>query len=219
MHAVGDDPVAPTVEAARGPGGGLGDGDANVQAVHPAPPAEYNGGDAVAQPVLRVGMEGAHERHLCTAQRVPADDRRDRLVEVGDVVAPAAQLLAQAHHGEPAGGDVRDGAVCGDADRAPERHEALGRRQPLGARAAMQARGRGVIGVKGREDMGLVPRRPQLGREGLDVTRDTARVGPRVRRDEGDPHGLTLPSARGAPIPRDRSPAHRTEYALGLAAT
>src|SRR5438477_14881 len=62
-------------------------------------------------------MERAHERHLCTAKRVPADDRRDRLVEVGDVVAPTAQLLAQAHHGERAGGDVRDGAVCGDADR------------------------------------------------------------------------------------------------------
>ncbi len=37
MHPVGHDPVAPAVEAPRGPGGGLGDGDPHVQVVHPPP--------------------------------------------------------------------------------------------------------------------------------------------------------------------------------------
>ena len=43
VHAVGDDAVAPAEEAPGGPGGGLGDGDADVQAVHPPPPAERDG--------------------------------------------------------------------------------------------------------------------------------------------------------------------------------
>ena len=44
-HAVGHDAVAPAVEAPRRPGGGLGDGDARVQAVHPPPAAERHRGD------------------------------------------------------------------------------------------------------------------------------------------------------------------------------
>ena len=40
VHAVGHDPVAPAVEAPRGPGGGLGDGDPHVQVVHPPARAE-----------------------------------------------------------------------------------------------------------------------------------------------------------------------------------
>ena len=45
VHAVGDDAVAPAVEAPGGPGGGLGHGDAHVQAVHAPAPAERDGGD------------------------------------------------------------------------------------------------------------------------------------------------------------------------------
>ena len=41
VHAVRHDPVAPTVEAPRGPGGGLGDSDTDVQVVHPPPGAEH----------------------------------------------------------------------------------------------------------------------------------------------------------------------------------
>ena len=84
LDAVGHDPVAPAVEAPRGPGGGLGDGDAHVQVVHPPAPAERDGGDAVRERVLGVGVERADERQLAgvAAERVPADQRHDRLVDV-----------------------------------------------------------------------------------------------------------------------------------------
>ena len=53
VDAVGHDPVAPAVEAPRGPGGGLGDGDADVQAVHPPPRAEQR----CAMPLVRAFSE------------------------------------------------------------------------------------------------------------------------------------------------------------------
>ena len=61
LDAVGDDVVAAAEEAARGPGGGLGDGDAAVQAAHPAPGAHRARG-AVGDGVRAVGVEGADER-------------------------------------------------------------------------------------------------------------------------------------------------------------
>ncbi len=139
-HAVGDDPVAATVEAARRPRGRLRDGDARVQAVHPPAAAERNRGDAVRKRVLRVGVERADERQLAgRQQRVPAEQRHDRLVDVRDVVAAVAQLAAQRADRARRERHVRDGAVRRDADGAPERDEAVGCRMPLGARAAVQS--------------------------------------------------------------------------------
>ena len=48
VHAVGDHVVAPAVEAPHRPGGGLGYGDAHVQAVHAPPAAERDRGDPVS---------------------------------------------------------------------------------------------------------------------------------------------------------------------------
>ncbi len=73
-HAVGDDAVAPAVEALRRPGGRFGDCDAHVQAVHAPAPAERQRGDAVREQVLGVGVEGADERQLPErAERVPTE--------------------------------------------------------------------------------------------------------------------------------------------------
>ena len=72
VNPVGDDAVAPPVEAPRGPGGGLGDGDPRVQAVHPPAPAERERGDSVRELVLGVGVEGptsAGSRVLASASQ------------------------------------------------------------------------------------------------------------------------------------------------------
>ena len=102
MHPVGHNPVAPAVEAPGGPGGRLGDGDAHVQVVHPPAGAERVR-DPVRQRVLGVGVERADEWQLGSggAERIPAEQRHDRLVDVHYVVAAVAQLAA--HREYPAG--------------------------------------------------------------------------------------------------------------------
>ena len=70
-----------------------------MQAVHAPAAAERAGGEAVREDVLGVGVEGADERQLAgAAERVPAEQRHDRLVDVQDVVAAVAQLAAQREH-------------------------------------------------------------------------------------------------------------------------
>ena len=86
VDAVGDDPVAAAVEAPAGPRGGLGDGDAHVQALELALGAE-GVADRVGDDVLGVAVEGADERRERRVERVVAHDRSDRLVHVDDVEA------------------------------------------------------------------------------------------------------------------------------------
>ena len=84
--------VVAAEEAPRGPGGGLGDGDAHVQAVEHAARAQHVG-DPVGQRALGVGVEGADERQPRASRRaIQLSTRRDRLVDVDDVVAAGAQL-------------------------------------------------------------------------------------------------------------------------------
>ena len=126
VHSVRHDPVAPAEEPPSCPGRRLGHGDAHAQVVHPAPTAQRRGGDPVGQRVLGVGVKGADERQLArAAHRIPADERNDRLVEVDDVVARLAQLAAQRESALRGRRDIRYRAVGGDADRAPQRDEAL----------------------------------------------------------------------------------------------
>ena len=95
VDAVGNDPVAPAVEAPGCPRGGLRDGDADVQAVHPPPAAEADGGDAVREEVLGVGVEGSHQRQLAEVQRASQPrEGHHGLVDVHDVVAPTPELAA-----------------------------------------------------------------------------------------------------------------------------
>ena len=79
--------------------------------------------------------------------------------------------------------------LAGSPTVRPSETKSAGGVQALRARAAMQAARERVVGVEGREDARLVPGGRQLARERLDVTRDASRVGPRVRRDQRDPHG------------------------------
>ena len=187
--AVGDHRVAPAVEAPRGPGGGLRDGDAPVQAVHPPAATEHHRGPAVGEEVLRVGVEGAHQGQRSErAQRVPAEHRDDRLVDVEHVVAAVAQLVAHPEEPLREHAQVGDGAVGGDADGAPERDEALVDLDLLGRRAAVQAAGELVVGVVRRQHPHVVVGRAQLACQCVDVAGDATRIGPGVRRQQRDPH-------------------------------
>ena len=119
---------------------------------------------AVGERVLGVGVEGADQRQL--AGRAAA--RPSRAIGTtgswmcSDVVAALAQLVAQREDGVRRERHVRDGAVGGEADGAPERDEALGRRMALRARAAVQAPRERVVGVERREDARLVAGRGEL---------------------------------------------------------
>ena len=86
--AVGHDPVLAAEEAARRPGGGLGDRDPHVQAVEVAAGAPQRGDARAARrarcSVWKVPTSG----ESATAQRDPARGRARRLVHVNDVEAP-----------------------------------------------------------------------------------------------------------------------------------
>ena len=106
LDAVGDHAVVAAVEAPAGPGRGLGDGDPHAQAVEQAPGAEQVG-DVVGDAVLRVAVEGADQRRAGRGQRVPAQRRRHRLVQVDHVEAARPQLVA--HGGDGVRGDRQVG--------------------------------------------------------------------------------------------------------------
>ena len=89
--------------------------------------------------------------------------------------------------------------LAGNPTVRPSEHEPLGQLHRLRARAAVHAPRERVVGVERREDARLVAGRVELVGERLDVARDTARVGPGVRRDERDPHGQTVASAADRP--------------------
>ena len=187
VDAVGDDPVAAAVEAPAGPGGGLGDGDAHVQALELALGAE-GVADRVGDDVLGVAVEGADERRELRVERVVAHDGSDRLVHVDDVEAARAQLAAQRRDRVRRVREVRDGAVGLDADRAPQRDDPVRELARLGPGTTMHPRRQSVGRVIGGEHAHVVAAGHELLGQGLDVAGDAARVAPRVRRHEGDPH-------------------------------
>src|SRR5436305_10236056 len=97
-----------------------------MQAVHPPAATEDDRRPAVGEEVLRIGVEGAHQWERSErAQRVPAEHRDDRLVDVEYVVDAVAQLVAHTEEPLREHAKVRDGAVGGVADGEPERYEAL----------------------------------------------------------------------------------------------
>ena len=190
VNAVRDDPVAPAVEAPGGPGCGLGDGDTGVQAVHPAASAERAGRDAVGQAILGIGMKGSDERQAGNAaERIPGEDGDDGLVDVDDVIAAAAQLVAHREHGVRRQRHVGNGAVGRQPDCPAERDQAIGGLARLRGGTPVQAARERVVGVEGRKDARLMPDRRERLCERPYVTRHATRVGPGIGRDEGDTHG------------------------------
>ena len=103
-------------------------------------------------------------------------------------------------------GDVRHGAVRGQAERAPERAQARRRVHRLRAGAAVQAPGKRVVGVVGRKHADLMVALLELVGESLDVAGDPAGIGPGVRRDQGDPHAAILPWVADGDALGDRAP-------------
>ena len=101
---------------------------------------------------------------------------------------PGAQLAAQRRDRVRRVREVRDGAVGLDADRAPQRDDPVRQLARLGPGATMHPRRQPVGRVIGREHAHVVAAGHELLGQRLDVAGDSARVAPRVRRHEGDPH-------------------------------
>ena len=188
VDPVGDDPVAPAVEAPARPGGGLGHGDAHVQPVELSPRARDHVAQAVGQRVLGVGVERADERGALEVEGAVAHDRRDGLVDVDDVEAARRELAAQRRDGARRGRERGHRAVHGQAERAPQRHQVVRHGTVLGPGTTMQPRRHAVVRVVGGEHADVVAEPVELTRQSLDVAHHAARVRPRVRRHEGDPH-------------------------------
>jgi chlorite dismutase len=124
--------------------------------------------------------------------KVPTSGRSPRLVDVDDVIAAVAELPAHGAYGVWREGHVRDGPIGGQPDGASKRDELLPHLALLWARAAMQPYGERVVGVERGEDARLVPGGGELRGERIYVAGDATGIGPRVRREKRDPHGLLL---------------------------
>ena len=212
VDAVGDHAIGAAEEAPARPRRGFGHGDPHVQPVQP-PPRAHRVRDVVGDDVLRVAVKRPDERRVDVRQRVPAGDRRDRLVQMDDVEAAAAQLTAQVDHRRRAVGHVRDGAVGREADRPPQRDEPLGQLVARRPRPAMHARGKAVVWIDRRQHAHVVSRGQVLLREGLDVPRHAPRIRPRVRRHQRDAHHGIEPSRTRASFGSPRT------YAVTQAST
>jgi hypothetical protein len=137
-------------------------------------------------------MKRANDRHPRHADRVPADHRHDRLVDVDDVEVARAQLAAQRADGAWRDRNVRDGAVGVEADCPSQRHDVVRKWPRFWARTAVQPARETVVGVVGREHADLVPAHQELLRERLDVPRHSAWIRPRIGRNQSDPHPRRL---------------------------
>ena len=105
VDAVGDHPIATAEPALAGPGGGLRDGDSDVQVVeHLARPERV--GERIREPLVGVGMKRPDQGQSRLQRCHPTHQRRDRLVDVRHVVAAGFELAA-----EPRGPDRRDRQV------------------------------------------------------------------------------------------------------------
>ena len=136
LDAVGDHAVAPTEPAPPAPRGRLRDSDPHSQPVQHLRGAEAVG-DRVRKALGRVGMEGPDQRHAERQRGRPTDHRRDRFVDVGDVVAPTRELAGELGHAVWPDQKVRDSPVGAEADGPSERHQVIRLGQALRPRAAV----------------------------------------------------------------------------------
>ena len=196
VHPVRDDPVAAAVEALGGPLRRLGDGDADVQLVVEPARADQRR-DVVRDRAGRVAVERADHRRARRLDRVPADERRIRLVHVHDVVAAVAQLAAERGHRVRRDRQIRHGAVDGEPHRPAERDQVVGRGPRLRARAAMARAREAIIRVEWGKQADVVPLAEQLVGQSFDVPPDPARIRIRIGRDKRYAHRARLehPSA------------------------
>jgi hypothetical protein len=187
VDPVGDYLVVAAEPATAGPGGRLGDRDPRREPVEDAPRPEGRG-DVVRDRLGRVGVEGADDGSARAEGRVPADQRHDRLVHVDDVEIAAAKL---APRGEDAAGregsEVGDRAVGGEARRAAQRHEVVGR-PPLLRRRPVKRPAEPVGRVEGSENANVMAAAEELLGKRLHMPVHAALVAPGIWRDESDSH-------------------------------
>ena len=187
VDAIGDHRVVAAEVALSRPARRVRDRDARVQLVEDSPCAEQRG-DRVRNPLGRIGVERADHRGAVEAARVPADHRRDRLVNVHDVEAPCSQLAAAGERRFP---ETRTGSrPIRSLERPP--CDRAGSGDPA-ARPARGCGGEGrgsrrSSGSTGRQDAHVVALSQQLRGELVDVAGYSARKSPGVWGDESDAH-------------------------------
>ena len=191
----GHDPVAPAVEAARRPLGGLRYGDPGVELGVDAAGADDVGGDRVGEPARGVGVERADRRRARRLRREPADHRHVRLVHVDDVVAAVAQLAAEQPDRLGGGRQVRHRAVHRQPERAAERDQVVGHGPLFRGRAAVKHTCQAVVGVVRGEEARLVALGRQLLGQSLDMTPDSTWIRVRVGRYQRYTHSGIVAAA------------------------
>ena len=191
VDAVGDDRVLAAEPAAPGPGGRLGDGDAGGELVEAATGAEQAGG-VIREGLGRVGVERPHDGSAAEDHRVPADDRRQRLVHVDDVVVAGLELAAERDRALRKDREIRDRAVRADAERAPQRDQVVGSLPQLGM-GAVQAATDAVRRIPGSQHANVIPPGDELLRQRLDVPVHASLIGPGIGRHKRNAHGVRVP--------------------------
>ncbi len=178
VDAVRDHAILAPEPALPRPGGGLRDRDPRLELVELAACSEQVGGP-VGRPLGGVGVEGPHHRGIAERARVPAQQRRRRLVHVDHVEAAGAQLAPHLGHRVGKGRQVGDGAVGADPHAAPQRDQVLGAASHLG-RGAVERLAEAVGRIPGSQ-------RAQLRGHGRSAPRRAPRHG-------GSPHRGTSTS-------------------------
>src|SRR5205814_4774829 len=110
-----------------------------------------------------------------------ADHRSERLVHVDYVVVPGTQLAPKRDRPVGEDGEVRDGTVGTDPQRAPERDQIVGRIPKLGL-GAVQAAADGVWGIPGSENADVLSPSDELLRQCLNMPVHPSLVSPGVGR-------------------------------------
>ena len=155
VDAVGDHAVAAAVEAPPGPGRRLGHRDPHAQAVQP--PAGAGDVALLCEPV-RPSSSGTCRRAARRrgVERVPADDRARRLVDVDHVVGAVARAPCAGAERVRRRREVRHRAVRREAERPAERDEPFGHSRGSGRAPPVQPGGEAIGRVERGEHRDVV---------------------------------------------------------------
>ena len=187
VDPVGNDRVVAAIPAAPGPGGRLGDGDPGREAVEHAASTEAVG-DVVGHRLGRVGVKGADDRGPRSQSRVPAGQRRQRLVDVDDVEVLAAHLPSGRQH--PTAWEWRQiahGSVDSKAHRAPQRRQVI-RQIPRFRRRSVQDPADPARRVIGGKHANVVATAEELLSKRLHMPIHAPLIRPGIWRDESYAH-------------------------------
>ena len=122
-------------------------------------------------------MKGADHGRFAGGRSHGADERRDRGMDVNDVIAAMAKLVAHPADALREEREVRDAVVRRPAEGTAERNQVLRHFDPLWRSAVQDAR-LAVVGVPGGEHASLMAAAEKLNGKGIHMPVDTSRERP-----------------------------------------